>query len=65
LTYIAGYLAAAGNSTVGVFGGGDESGYLSTTSIYTYSSNATAAGTNLTYSAFSLAAVSNVAGGLQ
>ncbi len=58
LTYSADSLAAAGNSTIGVFGGGSP-GPLSTTSIYTYLSNTTAVGANLTYSADLLAATGN------
>ena len=54
LSYAASYLAAAGNSTVGVFGGGYFS--VSTISVYTYASNIAVAGGNLSYSASYLAA---------
>jgi len=57
LTYDGGSLAAAGNSTLGVFGGG--SGPLSTTSLYTYSSNTTTSSTNLTYNAYAIAGASS------
>lgn len=75
LTYSFNRGAAAGDSVIGVFGGGygvansisvygSGSSYedyteISTTSIYIYSSNSSMAGANLTYSSFSLAAVSN------
>ncbi len=52
LAYAASGIAATGNGTIGIYGGGD----VSTTSIYTYSSNTSVAGGNLTYSAGSLAA---------
>ncbi len=57
LSYAAKYLAAAGNSTIGVFGGGSNgSDVISTTSVYTYSTNTAVAGGNLSYAADYLAA---------
>ena len=59
LTYNAWGLAATGNSTEGVFGGGNNGGPLYTTCIYNYSANTTVAGTNLTYATEWLDATGN------
>jgi hypothetical protein len=59
LSYAAYGLAAAGNSTLGVFGGGyNGSTYFNTTSVYTYASNTAVAGGNLSYTTYRLAACS-------
>jgi hypothetical protein len=65
LTYGAGNLAATGNSTEGVFGGGFNVGvYLSIICIYNYSENTTVVGTNLTYATYGLAATGNATEGV-
>lgn len=66
LVYFSANLAASGNSTIGVFGSGDgnstnSTSTFSSTSLYTYSSNTSIAGTNLTYSGNVLSAVGNSA----
>lgn len=64
LVYSSGVLAAAGNSTLGVFGGGivaknRRTAYISSTSIYLYNTNQSMSGASLTYAAFGLAAAGN------
>ena len=50
---------------IGVFGGGNNGSVaFSTTSIYSYSTNITVVGTNLTYSLWSLAATGNITEGV-
>jgi hypothetical protein len=59
------YLAATGDSTVGIFGGGSNGGsYTTYTDKYTYSGDTRAAGTVLGLGRYSLAACSSTANGL-
>lgn len=58
---VAAKIGAASNATQAVFGGGNNTSgtYLATTSIFNYASGATTSGTNLAYSATSLAAITS------
>jgi Ethanolamine utilization protein EutJ (predicted chaperonin) len=57
-------VSAAGNSIVGIFGGGYTTASLAVTDKYTFSGNTVTAGTHLLYIVSFLAAVSASPGGL-
>jgi hypothetical protein len=55
--------AAAGNSVIGIFAGGQSAGTGATTNKYIYSDNANVVGTNLNVGRYNHAATSSVPGG--